>query len=42
MRDAVSVPFDCAIAKSSVTPASVRNSWLGNPAITSLTGMPPM
>ena len=36
------MPFDCAIAKRSVTPASVRNSWLGNPAITVLTGSPPM
>ncbi len=37
-----SVPFDCAMANSSVTPASVRNSWLGKPAITALTGRPPM
>ena len=37
-----SVPFDCAMANSSVTPASVRKSWLGKPAITVLTGRPPM
>jgi hypothetical protein len=36
-----SVPFDCAMANSSVTPASVRKSWLGKPAITVPTGRPP-
>ena len=36
-----SVPFDCASANSSVTPVSVRNSWLGKPPITVLMGRPP-
>ena len=37
-----SVPFDCASVKSSVTPTSVRNSGVGNPAITVFTGIWPM
>jgi hypothetical protein len=37
-----SVPFDCAIANSSVTPVKVKNSWLGNPLMIVVTGMPPM
>ena len=36
-----SVPFSCACVKSSVTPASVRNSWTGKPLNTSLRLMPP-
>ena len=35
-----SVPLHCAIVKSSVTPASVRNSALGNPAMTASTLIP--
>ena len=35
-------PLTCAIVKSKVTPVSVRNSWLGKPPMTLLTGMPPM
>jgi hypothetical protein len=37
-----SVPFVSASAKRSVTPVSVRKSWLGNPLMTVLTGMPPI
>ena len=37
-----SVPLDCASAKSSVTPVKVRKSWLGNPLMIAVTGMPPM
>ena len=37
-----SVPLHCAIVKSRVTPASVRNSAVGKPFITVATGMPPM